>query len=157
MKPIPQAVAEFLAGRRIVVAGVSRKPQHFANGIFHRLHNAGYEVVAVNPHADEVEGFTCYHDLASVPGRIDGVVAATHPRFGLELVHQAAERGVGHIWFHRLMGPGSVSPEAIDECASRGIRCIAGGCPLMYVEPVDLGHRCMRWLLGWNRRLGNGR
>jgi hypothetical protein len=26
-------------------------------------------------------------------------------------------------------------------------------CPLMYREPVDLGHRCMRGLLGWLGRL----
>jgi hypothetical protein len=27
------------------------------------------------------------------------------------------------------------------------LQCIVGGCPLMYCEPVDLPHRCMRWLL----------
>jgi hypothetical protein len=28
-----------------------------------------------------------------------------------------------------------------------------GGCPLMYCEPVDFGHRCMRAWLGWRGRL----
>ncbi|HVO34307.1 MAG TPA: CoA-binding protein [Gemmatimonadales bacterium] len=153
MKHMPEPVAEFLAGRRIVVAGVSRKPQHFANAIFRKLHDTGYEVMALNPNAEEVEGFQCYPNLAAVPGWIDGVVAAIHPRLGLDLVHQAAERGgVGQIWFHRLMGTGSVSREAVRGCRAQGVRCIVGGCPLMYVEPVDPFHRCFRWLLRWSGR-----
>jgi predicted CoA-binding protein len=154
MSRVPDPVAEFLRGRRIVVAGVSRKPQHFANAIYRSLHDAGYEVVPLNPDAEEVEGAHCYPDLASVPGQVDGVVAAMHPRAGLDLVRQAAERGVGQVWFHRLIGTGSVSPEAVGECRSRGVRCIVGGCPLMYVEPVDPFHRCFRWLLRMPGRAG---
>jgi predicted CoA-binding protein len=148
MRPLPEPVADFLAGRRIVVAGVSRKPQHFANSIFRKLHGAGYEVLALNPNAEEIEGFQCYANLAAVPGRIDGVFAAMPPTAGRELVEAAAERGVGRIWFHRLFGSGSVSSDAVGECRSRGIRCIVGGCPLMYVQPVDPFHRFCRWLLG---------
>jgi hypothetical protein len=39
------------------------------------------------------------------------------------------------------------------ECSARGIQCIVGGCPMMYCEPVDLGHRCMRWLLCFGGRV----
>jgi len=148
MKPIPEPVAEFLAGRRIVVAGVSRNPRHFANAIFRKLHDTGYEVVALNPNAEEIEGFQCYADLAKVPGRVDGVLAAMHPRHGRALVEAAAERGVGQIWFHRMFGGGSVSKDAVGECRARGIRCIVGGCPLMYVPGADPFHRFCRWLLG---------
>jgi hypothetical protein len=24
---------------------------------------------------------------------------------------------------------------------------IAGGCPMMFCEPVDIGHKCMRWII----------
>ena len=150
MRPMPDSVAEFLKGERLVVAGVSRRPQHFANAIFRKLHSAGHEVVPLNPNAQEAEGVRCYPDLASVPGQIDGVVAAMHPAASLALVRQAAERGVEKVWFHRLMGTGSVSREAVSECHSRGIRCIVGGCPLMYVEPVDPFHKCFRWILTWS-------
>jgi predicted CoA-binding protein len=144
---VPEAVSEFLSGRRIVVAGVSRKPQHFANAIYRRLRDAGHEVVPLNPNTAEAEGTRCYPDLASVPGPIDGVVAAMRPGAGLALVRQAADRDVARIWFHRLMGQGSASPEAVSECRARGLTCIVGGCPLMYVEPVDPAHRCFRWFL----------
>jgi uncharacterized protein len=54
---------------------------------------------------------------------------------------------VRQVWFHRSFGTGSVSGEAVRECNARRIQCIVGGCPLMYCEPVDLGHRCFRWWL----------
>ena len=93
----------------------------------------------------------CYADAASLPGTIDGMVIATHPDAALSVVRQCAQRGVQRVWFHRSFGAGSVSPAAVEECEARGIECIVGGCPLMYCQPVDLGHRCMRW---WLRRQG---
>jgi hypothetical protein len=39
----------------------------------------------------------------------------------------------------------------VRECEARGIHCIVGGCPLMFCDPVDFGHKCMRW---WLQRRG---
>ncbi len=147
MPPVPEAVAEFLRGKRLVVAGVSRQPQQAANAIFRKLRDVGYEAIPVNPRAQTAEGVPCFPDLASVPGSVDGVVVATHPGVALELVRQCADRGVGRVWFHRSFGSGSVSREAVAACEAQGIACIVGGCPLMYCEPVDPFHRCMRWWL----------
>jgi predicted CoA-binding protein len=151
MAKLPEPVAAFLAGRRFAVAGVSRDPAQPANAIFRKLKAAGYEVFPVNPKAVEAEGVTCYHDVAAVPGPLDGVIIATAPGVSLEVVRQCASRGVPRVWFHRSIGGGSVSPEAVKECAGRGIEAIVGGCPLMFCEPVDLGHKCMKW---WFQRLG---
>ena len=147
MARMPSGVAEFLSGKRFAVAGVSRDPSQAANAIFRKLRGSGFEVFPVNPNASAVESERCYPNLASVPGVIDGVVIATHPRNALDIVRQCGERGVRRVWFHRAFGVGSVSPDAVHECSPRGIRCIVGGCPLMYCEPVDLAHRCVRWLL----------
>jgi hypothetical protein len=153
MADLPDEVAEFLRGRRLAVAGVSRQPGQAANAVFRKLREAGYEAFPVNPNAAEVEGVRCYPDLGSIPGGIDGLVIATHPRAAAGLVRQCAEHGVGRVWLHRSFGEGSVSVDALREAAARGIRCIVGGCPLMYCEPVDLGHRCMRWWLRRSRRV----
>ncbi len=150
MPTLPRSVADFLSSRRIAIAGVSRS-QGVGNAIFRKLRDAGHEVVPVNPHAAELEGVPCYPDLRSIPGEIDAVVFASHPRFALDLVHQAGERGVRRIWFHRSFGAGSVSEEAVRECRERGIEPIVGGCPLMYCPPVDLFHRGICW---WLRRGG---
>ena len=80
MTTIKQAASEFLANKRIAVTGVSRKPaSHGSNVVYQRLRDRGYEVFAVNPNADEVEGDTCYQDLKSIPGGVDAVVIATSP------------------------------------------------------------------------------
>lgn len=147
MPSIPPSVSAFLSGKRIAVAGVSRQPSQVANAIFRRLRDSGFEAIPVNPNATELEGTVCYPDIASIPGTIDGVMVATHPDTSRDVVRQAADRGVRQIWFHRSFGDGSVSKEALDECATRGIEPIVGGCPLMYCQPVDIGHRCMCWLL----------
>lgn len=152
MAHIPDPVAEFLRGKRIAVAGVSRGQPQAANQIFRKLRDAGYETLPVNPRAAEVEGVTCYPDLAAIPGPLDGVVVSTHPDLAVELVRQAAEKGTRRLWLHRSFGQGSVSEAAIEECAARGITCLIGGCPLMYVEPVDVFHRCFRWWLRWRGR-----
>jgi predicted CoA-binding protein len=147
----PDPVAAFLRGRRFAVAGVSRDPAQPANAVYRKLRDSGYDVLAINPNASEAEGATCYPELRAVPGAIDGVVIATHPDVSVDLVRQCADRGVGRVWLHRSFGVGSVSEEATRECEERGIHCLVGGCPLMYCEPVDFGHRCMRW---WLRRRG---
>ena len=153
MAHLPESVAEFLRGRRFAVAGVSRDAGQAANAVYRKLRDSGYEVFPVNPNASEVEGVACYPDLGSVPGAIDGVVIATHPEVGAELVRQCSERGVPRVWFHRSFGEGSVSEAAVRECEARGVQCIVGGCPLMYCAPVDMGHRCMRWWLARQGRV----
>jgi uncharacterized protein len=153
MARMPSSVAEFLAGKRFVVAGVSRQPQQPANAVYRKLRDSGFEVLPVNPNAEEVEGVRCYPNLASIRGSIDGIVVATHPRNALDIVRQCGERGVRQVWFHRSFGTGSVSGEAVRECKARGIQCIEGGCPLMYCEPVDPAHRCFRWWLRLSGRV----
>jgi predicted CoA-binding protein len=124
-----------------------------ANVVFRKLKGAGYDVYPVNPNASELEGAPCYRDVASIPGPLDGVVIATAPRVSADIVRQCAARGVRQVWLHRSFGAGSVADEAVRECAARQISCIVGGCPVMFVQPVDLGHRCMRWWLQHQHRV----
>ena len=151
MARIPESISQFLSGKSFAVAGVSRQPGQAANAVYRKLKSSGYQVFPVNPNASEVEGVQCYPNVGSIPHPVDGVVVATHPTAALEVVRHSAERGVSGVWFHRSYGEGSVSEEAVRECQARGMNCIVGGCPLMFCEPVDLGHKCMRW---WYQRRG---
>lgn len=151
MVKIPDTIAEFLRGRHIAVAGVSRHPGQAANAVFRKLRDSGYEVFAINPKAQQVEGVTCYPRIGAVPVQPDGVVIATAPDVSVQLIRDCSDLGVRRVWFHRSFGNGSVSEEAVRECDARGIHCIVGGCPLMFCEPVDFGHKCMRW---WLQRQG---
>ena len=148
MSDLPAAVAAFLAGKRIAVAGVSREAKgHVGNAIFNKLRQRGYEVFAVNPAASEVEGVPSYPAVGAIPGEIDGVVIATPPKAAACVVRQCADKGVKQVWFHRAIGQGSVSPEAVAAARAAGIETIESGCPMMFLEPVDGAHRFMCRLL----------
>jgi uncharacterized protein len=153
MANIPHQVSEFLRSKRIAVAGVSRDSRQPANLIYRKLRSAGYNVFAVNPRAAKVEGDACYHDLHSVPTPIDAVMVATHPETTQQVVRECVDLGIKKVWLHRSFGDGSVSPQAVKTCKESGVNCIVGGCPMMYCEPVDFGHRCMKWMLKLTKKL----
>jgi predicted CoA-binding protein len=147
MTAIKDAATEFLGHRRIAVTGVSRTPKdHGSNVVYERLRDRGYEVFAVNPNADEVEGDRAYHDLRSIPGGVEAVVIGTRPEIADETMRDCAELGIAYVWMHRGPGAGSVSQAAAAYGREHGINVIDGGCPCMFGPTADLGHRAMRAL-----------
>jgi uncharacterized protein len=136
-----QAADEFLAQKRIAVAGVSRNAgMHAGNGIYTRLREVGYEVFAVNPNADTIMGEPCFRSLKDIPGGVDGVVIATNPKDSLSVAQQCKELGIPRVWFHKNFGSGSFSKEAQDYCRANGISALVS-CPLWYGKSSDGFHR----------------
>jgi predicted CoA-binding protein len=146
-----RAAGAFLAKERFAVVGVSRSGDAAANFIFKRLKQSGREVYAINPNADTVEGEPCYPSLGVLPAAPEAVVIATHPDQALEVARQCRDAGVQCVWFHRSIDAGSFNEKAVELCAEYGAMVIPGGCPMMHLDPVDVPHRCMRFVLG---RLG---
>jgi predicted CoA-binding protein len=147
MVTVKQAASEFLAKKRIAVTGVSRTPQgHGSNVVYQRLRDRGYQVFAINPNAEEVEGDRCYHDLKSVPGGVEAVVIGTRPEAAQTAMRECADLGIDHVWMHRSFGAGSVSEAATEYGRQHGITVIDGGCPLMFDPTADLGHKAMRFV-----------
>lgn len=139
MQTMKQAAAEFLAGKRVAVTGISRNPQsHGSNVVYQRLRQRGYQVFAVNPNASEVEGDPCHHDLKSAPGGVDWVLIGTKPETAEATMHECADLGIKRVWMHRGPGAGSVSPAAADYGRQHSITVIGGGCPCMFGSPADV-------------------
>ena len=144
---VKEAATEFLAKKRVAVTGVSRSPQsHGSNVVYRRLRERRYDVFAVNPNAEHVEGDPCYHDLKSIPGGVDAVVIATRPQLAEATMRECADLGIKHVWMHRAFGRGSVSEAAAAWGREHGIRVIEGGCPLMFEPTADPGHKFMRFV-----------
>jgi predicted CoA-binding protein len=149
--PLETKVHEFLAQRRIAVVGVSRDDRHHPTGnlIYRRLKKTGHDVFAVHPSLPTFDGDRCYADLKSIPGGVDGVVIITRPEITAQVVRDCGPAGVRRVWMHQSLAKGSsISREAVDYCREHQIGVIAGACPMMYGDGVDLGHLCMRWILG---------
>lgn len=146
MNSIKEAATEFLAAKRVAVTGVSRNPQgHGGNIVYQRLRQRGFEVFAVNPNAESVEGDRAYPDLASIPGGVDAVVIGTKPETAEATMRECAALGIDRVWMHRSVGAGSVSAAATEYGRAHGITVIDGGCPLMFDPTADFGHKCMRF------------
>lgn len=148
MATMQEAASEFLSHKRVAVTGVSRKPkEHGSNTVYKRLRDRGYEVFAVNPNAQVVEGDQAYPDLRSIRGGVDAVVIGTRPERAEDTMREAAELGIKHVWMHRGPGAGSVSDAATRYGRENGITVIDGGCPCMFGPTADPGHKAMRVVL----------
>ena len=144
---LANAAATFLSQQTFAVAGVSRAGDAPANLIYRKLKETGRSVVPLNPSTDAVEGDRCYASLHELPEPVDAVVIATHPEKALDVARDCEETGVRYVWFHRSIGAGSVSEEALALARNSGAFVIPSGCPMMHLAPVDFGHRCMRGVL----------
>ncbi len=150
---IEEAAAEFLALRRIAVAGASAgKQPGVGNGIADRLRNTGHEVFLVHPRAERIGDVECHPTVDAIPGGVEGVVVATSAHNARVVAEQAARAGARWIWFHQGTGPVSFDDEALETARSAGLKTIAVGCPMMYCEP-DIAHRCMRGLFRASGRI----
>jgi predicted CoA-binding protein len=150
-----EKVDDFLSQQRIAVAGVSRSGKATGNAIYKRLREHGYEVIAVNPNADEIDGEPCYRSVKAIPGKVDGVIAVTRPEDTEALVRDCAEKGIRRVWMHHgIHGPGtSVSERAVEYCDQHDITVIAGVCPLMFGKPSDGFHRLVKRWWGFTGKL----
>lgn len=151
MNQFDELAKEFLAQKRIAVAGVSRNANEAANGIYRTLRDKGYEVFAVNPQADSVEDDPCFPNMQAIPGGVDGAILVTKPEHSTQIVQDCVAAGVPRVWMHNnTFMPSSVSDEGTAVCRENGITLIAGGCPMMFFDPF---HKCMKWVLDKMGRL----
>jgi hypothetical protein len=145
-RAIEEAAKDFLSHRRIAVTGVSRKgSEHGSNTVYKRLRERGYEVFAVNPNAEEVEGDQAYPSVSSIEGGVEVVVIGTSPEIAEDTMRECADLGIESVWMHRSFGRGSVSEKAADYGREQGIEVIDGGCPLMFEPCSDGVHKAMKW------------
>lgn len=135
-----QAIAAFLAERRIAVVGVSRT-KGFGNAAYRALKARGWDAVPVNAAADEVEGTRCFRRLEDVSPPPGAVLVVTPPARAVEVVEACARLGLGKVWLQQ----GAESEAALRLGAERGLSLVHHACVLMYAEPRGL-HRVHRWL-----------
>ena len=91
-------VGEFLLQKKIAVVGVSRKKTKFGNAIYKELKQKGYHVFPVNPHINTFEGDNCYHDLLSLPEKVDAIVINVPSVQTEKVVREAKQAGINKVW-----------------------------------------------------------
>ena len=92
------------------VVGANQNPEKYGNMIYKKLKLRGYEVYAVNPLYDTVEGDPCYKDLASLPKLPDVIDMVVTPKRAKPVLEEAAKLGIKYIWFQ----PGTYDDEVME-------------------------------------------
>jgi len=138
-----KAIQNFIEVKRLAVVGVSRDQKKFGNTIYKELKSRGFQVFAVNPSMKEIEGEPCYPDLASLKGKVDGVVICVQPAKAVEVVKDAAGAGIQNVWFQQ----GSDSPDALKAAQELGLNTVSKKCILMYAPPVHSYHKFHRTII----------
>ena len=110
--------------RRIAMVGLSTdpyRPSHFA--ALYLLAN-GYEVIPVNPGADEILGRTSYPSLLQIPGPVEVVDIFRHPAAVPDIVEQAVHIDANVVW----MQLGVIHDEAAYTAREAGLGVVMDRC-----------------------------
>jgi predicted CoA-binding protein len=141
---IRATIDDFLAQPTLAIVGVSRQGGKFGNMALKELRAKEYQVFAVNPQAETLEGQPCYASLEALPDPVGGLLIVVPPEETEKVVRQAAAAGIQRVW----MQQGAESEEAIHFCQEQGISTVHGECIMMFAEPTGLGHKMHRWVWG---------
>ena len=144
-------IEDFLSYRRLAMVGVSRDSKDFSRTLYRELRSRGYDMVPVNPQADEVEGDRCYAHVSDIEQSVDGVFVMTPPAACDSVVKDCAKAGVPRVWMYRGAGAGCATDTAVRFCREHDIKVVPGECPFMFLSGgswIHGAHRFCRKLVG---------
>ena len=135
------AVESFVSQPALAVVGLSRSGKKFGNFACRELAAKGYRVYPIHPSVREISGIRCYARFADLPERVDSVLVVVPPAKAADVVREAAQAGIHHVWLQQ----GASSPEVLQVCREVGVDAIAGECILMFAKPTTF-HKAHRWV-----------
>ena len=137
-------IDQFVSSKRIAVVGMSRSGKKFGNMASKELKAKGYEIFPVHPEAKEIDGMTCYPDLKSLSGQVDGVWISIPPKNVPPVLDEAAEIGLKNIWLQQ----GAWSAEVQQTIDRLNLSVVSKKCIMMYAPPVKSIHKFHRTIVG---------
>ena len=126
-------IQDFLAQKRIAMVGVSRNEKDFSMMLFNELCRRGYDMVPVNPNAQQIAGRPCFANLEDIEPRVDAALLMTSPALVQAVLRDCAEAGIKRVWIYGYKGESAVDPEAVAFGREAGLQVIPGECPFMFL------------------------
>ncbi|EOD00697.1 CoA-binding protein [Caldisalinibacter kiritimatiensis] len=112
------------------VLGVTQNKEKYGYKIWKKLKDNGYEVYAINPKYEEIEGEKCYDSLKDLPVKPEVVDFVVPPAISSKYVDEANELGIEYLWFQ----PGTVDGETIDKSEELGMKIVFHDCVLVALD-----------------------
>jgi predicted CoA-binding protein len=112
--------------RNVAVVGLSPKEERPSYRVASYLARQGYNIIPVNPKAQQVLGKTSYPDLSSIPGTVEVVDIFRRSDKVMPIIEEAIKIGAKAVW----MQEGIVNDEAAAKARDAGLLVVMDKCML---------------------------
>lgn len=113
--------------KTIAVVGMTSRTSRAGYYVPAYLQRAGYRIIPVNPHEEEILGEQAYPDLHSVPEPVDLALLFRRSESVPPHVEEAIEIGAGAVW----MQLGIVSEQAAERARAAGLDVVMDACMMV--------------------------
>jgi uncharacterized protein len=124
-----------MTSKTVAVIGASSQRTKFGNKALRAFRHAGYRVVPINPTETTVEGEKAYPTVLDYPGDIDEATMYVHPRVGMRVLDEIAQKGIKVVWFN----PGADAPDVVKRAEALGLM------PLVACSIIGIGESPSRY------------
>ncbi|HSD04931.1 MAG TPA: CoA-binding protein [Nitrosopumilaceae archaeon] len=121
-----EQIRKFYSLKNIAVVGMSKNPEKAAHYVPKYLADQGYNIIPVNPTADEIMGKKCFHEISQVQDSIDIVDVFRPSDQVLPVVEEAIKKKPKVIWLQE----GIHNQEAEELARKAGIEVVFNRCML---------------------------
>jgi len=121
-----EQIRKFYSLKNIVVVGMSKHPEKAAHFVPRYLSDRGYNIVPVNPTADEILGKKCYSKITDVNESIDIVDVFRPSDQVMPVVKDSIKKKPKVIWLQE----GIHNQEAEELARNAGIEVVFNRCML---------------------------
>ena len=115
--------------RNVAVLGASPKPERYSNEAVRLLGRFDYRPLPVNPAFEEIEGLTCFPNLASISEPIHTITLYLGPARSTPLIDEILAANPQRI----IMNPGAENEELAAAASSAGIEVVEA-CTLVMLR-----------------------
>jgi hypothetical protein len=121
-----QQIREILLLNKVVVVGMSKNSYKAAHYVPKYLSDNGYDIVPVNPTADEILGKKCYNSISEIDEEIDIIDIFRPSDQVLPIIQEAIKKKPKVIWLQE----GIHNSEAEELALQSGIKVVFNRCML---------------------------
>ncbi len=115
--------------RNVAVLGASPKPERYSNQAVRLLASFDYRPIPVNPAFEEVEGLTCYPNLAAIHEPLHTITLYLGPARSTPLIEDIIAASPQRI----IMNPGAENEALAEAASSAGIEVVES-CTLVMLR-----------------------
>lgn len=121
-----EQIRKFYSLKNIAVVGMSKNPEKAAYYVPKYLADNGYNIIPVNPTADEIMGKKCFHEINEVNESIDIVDVFRPSDQVMPVVEEAIKKKPKVIWLQE----GIHNKDAEELARKAGIEVVFNRCML---------------------------